>query len=255
MLRLHAKAISRLLGRSFSSQAPKNVAVVLSGCGVYDGSEITESVATLVHLSSRGCSVKAFAPYQPQMHVVDHTSGEEMKEKRNVLTESARITRGPVEPLDMLDEKDFDAVIFPGGFGAAKNLSTFATVGLDCGIHPKVKGILEKFHGAQKPIGLCCIAPVLAAKALGKQVPNLELTVGCDAAQDSKGNTWPHYEAAGAIEAFGATHVVTGLDSAHVDTVNRVVTSGAYMCDAAPHEVFANVGLMVEEVVKLTDDT
>jgi len=220
---------------------------------VYDGSEVTEAVAALVHLSRRGCSVKSFAPLQPQMHVIDHTTGEEQKEKRNALKESARITRGVVDPLDMLDVDDFDAVVFPGGFGAAKNLSTFATMGMDCGIHPKVKLILEKFHDASKPIGLCCISPVLAAKALGKTVPNLELTVGSDKEEDEKGNKWPHAGAAEAISNFGATHVVTGLDSAHVDAKNLVVTSAAYMCDAAPHEVFDNVGLMVEETLKLAE--
>eukprot|EP00466_Bigelowiella_natans_P012061 jgi/Bigna1/57253/fgenesh1_pm.7_\ len=229
----------------------KNIAVILSGCGVYDGSEVTEAVATLVHLSRAGVKVKNFAPFQPQMHVIDHTNGEEIKQKRNVLTESARITRGQIEPLDMLDVNDFDAVIFPGGFGAAKNLSTFATMGMDCGIQPKVKLILEKFSEAQKPIGLCCIAPVLAAKALGKSIPNLELTVGSDVEECKEGKQWPHSGAAEAISNFGAHHIVTGMKEAHVDKKNLVVTSAAYMCDASPHEVFDNVGLMVDEVLNL----
>uniref|UniRef100_A0A7S0GX36 DJ-1/PfpI domain-containing protein n=1 Tax=Amorphochlora amoebiformis TaxID=1561963 RepID=A0A7S0GX36_9EUKA len=250
------RPIGRLGGitvsRHFSSDAKsKNFAVVLSGCGVYDGSEITEAVATLVHLSRHGCNVSSFAPYQKQMHTIDHTSGEEIKQDRNVMVESARITRGNIQTLDMLDADMFDGVIFPGGFGAAKNLSTFASMGMDCGIHPKVKTIIENFHKAKKPMGFCCISPILAAKALGKTTYGLELTVGEDVEVDENGNKWPHYAAAEAIENFGATHVVTDMDSAHVDKENLIVTSPAYMCEAAPHKVFDNVGIMIEETLKL----
>lgn len=255
MLRVSRRMIGRLLRRPFSSQksSPKRVAVVLSGCGVYDGAEITESVATLVALSRRGCEVKNFAPYQPQMHVVDHTSGEEQKEKRNALVEAARITRGQVEPLDLLDASEYDAVVFPGGFGAAKNLSTFATMGLDCGINPKVRVIIEKFHAAEKPMAFCCIAPVLAAKTLGKTASGLKLTVGCDKPEDAQGNKWPYSDAAGAVENFGATHVVTTMAETCVDENNKIVTAPAYMCDATPHEVFDSVGLMVDEVLAMVD--
>ncbi|XP_059825007.1 glutamine amidotransferase-like class 1 domain-containing protein 3, mitochondrial isoform X2 [Hypanus sabinus] len=129
------------------------VAVVLSGCGVFDGSEIHEASAILVHLSRGGADFQVYAPNVSQMHVIDHVKGEAAAESRNVLVESARIARGQVLDLVRLRAEDHDAVIFPGGFGAAKNLSTFATDGKDCQVIPDVHRVLTEFHKAQKPIG------------------------------------------------------------------------------------------------------
>jgi enhancing lycopene biosynthesis protein 2 len=144
---------------------PNKVALVLSGCGVYDGTEVHEASACLVHLSRGGATVSMFAPDVAQMHVIDHTKGEPLAQERNVLVESARIARGKVAPLASLNAGDFDAVVFPGGFGAAKNLSDFAVKGPELTLIPDVTRVLTEFHAAQKPIGLCCIAPILAAKA------------------------------------------------------------------------------------------
>uniref|UniRef100_A0A3B4X047 Si:ch211-153b23.5 n=1 Tax=Seriola lalandi dorsalis TaxID=1841481 RepID=A0A3B4X047_SERLL len=154
----------------------KRVAVILSGCGVYDGTEIHEASAVLVHLSRAGAKVQMFAPNADQMHVVNHCEGKPTEEKRNILQESARIARGDVTDLAKLDVTAFDAAIIPGGFGVAKNLSDWAVKNKDCTILPQLEKIIKAFHKAGKPLGMCCISPVLAAKIL----PGCEITVGQD---------------------------------------------------------------------------
>ncbi|XP_064631402.1 glutamine amidotransferase-like class 1 domain-containing protein 3, mitochondrial [Lineus longissimus] len=222
-----------------------NVALVLSGCGVYDGTEIHEASACLVHLSRGGATVSMFAPNTDQMHVIDHTKGAPSEgEKRNVLVESARIARGNITQLNDLKMTEFDAIVFPGGFGAAKNLCTFAVDGKDCTVNPDVSRVLKEFHSAKKPIGLCCIAPVLAAKVL----PGCEVTVGSDQEEDGK---WPHAGTAGAIKEMGSKHVNTNVSSAHVDVSNKIVTTAAFMCNTGVHEVFDGIGSMITNVLRL----
>ncbi|XP_046360578.2 glutamine amidotransferase-like class 1 domain-containing protein 3, mitochondrial [Haliotis rufescens] len=218
------------------------VAVVLSGCGVYDGSEVHEASAILVHLSRGGADVSMFAPDKNQMHVVNHTKGEPMEPNRNVLLESARIARGKVEALSGLKAQNFDAVIFPGGFGAAKNLSTFATEGTAMSVDSDVERVLQEFHTAAKPIGLCCIAPVLAAKVL----PGCEVTVGSD---QEEGGRFPYAGTAGAIEAMGSRHIKKNVTECHVDSKNKIVTTPAYMCETAVHEIYDGIGTMVKSIL------
>ncbi|XP_068403286.1 glutamine amidotransferase-like class 1 domain-containing protein 3, mitochondrial [Eschrichtius robustus] len=221
------------------------VAVVLSGCGVYDGTELHEASSILVHLSRAGAEVQIFAPDIPQMHVIDHTKGQPSEgETRNVLTESARIARGKITDLAKLSAADHDAAVFPGGFGAAKNLSTFAVDGGDCKVNKDVERVLKEFHQAGKPIGLCCIAPVLAAKVLR----SVEVTVGHE---QEEGGKWPHAGTAQVIKALGAKHCVTGVTEAHVDQKNKVVTTPAFMCDTAFHHVHDGLGAMVRKVLEL----
>ncbi|XP_077436415.1 glutamine amidotransferase-like class 1 domain-containing protein 3, mitochondrial [Vanacampus margaritifer] len=227
----------------YSAQMSKRVAVVLAGCGVYDGSEIHEASAILVHLSRGGASVSMFAPNVEQMHVVDHAKGDPTQEKRNVLVESARLARGNIQDLSKLSVKDHDAIIFPGGFGAAKNLCTWAVQGKDCTVNGEVKAVLEAFRGEGKPIGLCCISPVLAAKVF----PGCEITVGLEN-DDKYPNTT---DTAAAINQLGCKHVSTGVSQSHVDNKNKLVTTSAFMCDAPIHEVFDGIGSMVQGVLKL----
>lgn len=219
------------------------VAVVLSGCGVYDGSEIQEAVSVLLHLSEAGAEAPCFAPDIEQPHVVDHLKGAPAEgESRSVLTESARIARGNIQPLDQLKASDFDAVIFPGGFGAAKNLCSFAFDGADCTVNAEVERVIKEFHAAEKPIGMCCIAPVLAAKVLGtgNGGPGCEVTIGCDP------------DAASAIASMGSTHVEHPVHEAQIDHANRLVTAPAYMYgDAAIHEVHAGIGQMISKTLEL----
>lgn len=210
-------------------------AVVLSGCGFLDGAEITEAVSVLIALAQRGIEYRCFAP-DVSFEVVDHTTCEPSGESRNVLTESARIARGEVEALRHLKAEDFDTVIFPGGFGAAKHLCTFANKGPDCDVHREAKRVLEGFHEAGKPIGLACIAPALGAKVLGSK--GINVTIGND-----KGT-------ADAIRKTGATHTDCDVTSIVVDEPNNVVTTPAYMYgDATPAQVFEGISKMIEWIV------
>lgn len=221
----------------------KRVAVILSGCGVYDGTEIHEASAILVHLSRAGAKVQMFAPNVDQMHVVNHCEGKPTEEKRNILQESARIARGQVTDLAKLDVSAFDALIIPGGFGAAKNLSDWAVKSKNFTVQPTVEKLIKDFHKAGKPLGMCCIAPVLAAKIL----PGCELSVG----QDNQCDRWPYAQTAAAVKDMGCKHVNTDVTQAHVDVKNKLVTTCAFMCNAAFHEVFDGIGAMVKETLKL----
>ena len=135
--------------------------LVLSGCGVYDGAEIHESTLTMLAIARKGASYQCFAPDIKQAHVINHLNGEEMPEIRNVLVEAARIARGNIKPLTEYNANDFDAIIFPGGFGAAKNLCTFAFDGVECVVIPQVENAIRETVAAEKPIGAFCISPVL----------------------------------------------------------------------------------------------
>ncbi|XP_038155097.1 glutamine amidotransferase-like class 1 domain-containing protein 3A, mitochondrial [Cyprinodon tularosa] len=221
----------------------KSVAVILSGCGVYDGTEIHEASAVLVHLSRAGAKVQMFAPDADQMHVVNHCVGKPTKEKRNILQESARIARGDVTDLAKLDVSAFDAAIIPGGFGVAKNLCDWAVKNKDFTIQPLLEKIIKDFHKAGKPLGMCCISPVLAAKLL----PGCELTVG----QDKECEKWPYAQTAGAMKDLGCKYVNKEVDEAHVDVKNKLVTTCAFMCNAPFHKIFDGIGVMVEETLKL----
>lgn len=211
------------------------IAVVLSGCGVYDGAEIHEAVMTLLAIDRHGAQAVCFAPNVAQMHVVDHLTGQPTAESRNVLTESARIARGAIADLAGFKAADVDAMIFPGGFGAAKNLCSFAVDGPDCTVDPSVEAAIKAMRAAGKPIGGLCIAPALLARVLGR----VELTIGNDAAT------------AQAIEAMGAHHRVAGHGQAVVDAGLKVVTSPCYMLDASISQIADGADAVVTEVLKL----
>lgn len=218
------------------------VAVILSGCGVFDGSEIHEAVSVLVHLSRAGAKYECFAPDAAQAHVVNHLTHKPSEvETRNVLVESARIARGHIRPLEALEVAKFDAAFFPGGFGAAKNLCDFAFKGAECRPHPQVERVIREFHAAGKPVGLCCIAPVIAARVLGTKAggPGVNVTIGNDAGTAS------------AIAAMGATHQNRAVTEACIDEGAKVVTAPAYMYEAPVHAVFDGIGAMVEATLRL----
>lgn len=194
----------------------KRFAVVLSGNGVFDGSEIHEATLTLYCIKKHGADYEIFAPDVPQHHVINHITGVEMDETRNVLVESARIARGKIQPLSSFNATDFDALVFPGGYGAAKNLSTFAFDGVQLKVNAEVEKALKDMAAAGKPIGALCIAPVLLAKVFG----NVEVTIGMD------------QETANAIEQLGAKHIKTGHGEVVIDRKNKLVTTPCYMLDA-----------------------
>ncbi|MGP6430209.1 MULTISPECIES: isoprenoid biosynthesis glyoxalase ElbB [unclassified Pseudomonas] len=217
----------------------KKVAVILSGCGVYDGAEIYESVITLLRLDQRGAQVQCFAPNIAQLHVINHLTGEEMPESRNVLVESARIARGNVKDLREADVEDFDALIVPGGFGAAKNLSNFAIEGAGCTVQPEVLALAEAFAEAGKPVGLICISPALAAKIYG---PGVTCTIGNDA------------DTAAAMNKMGATHEDCAVTDIVEDKARKLVTTPAYMLAQSISEAASGINKLVDRVLELTHE-
>ncbi|XP_032908404.1 glutamine amidotransferase-like class 1 domain-containing protein 3A, mitochondrial [Catharus ustulatus] len=222
----------------------KRVALVLAGCGVFDGSEIHEASAALVHLSRGGAEVKIFAPNIEQRDVVNHLKGSPAEEKRNVLVESARLARGNIQDLAELKASEFDAVIFPGGFGVAKNLCSWAVDGKNCTVNEHVNATLQAFHSAKKPIGLCCISPVLAAKSfLVVKLQSVKIK--------NVDGRFPDAETASAITELGCKHICKNVNESHVDKANKIVTTCAFMCKAPLHEIFDGIGTMVQEVLKL----
>ncbi|XP_077465293.1 glutamine amidotransferase-like class 1 domain-containing protein 3, mitochondrial isoform X3 [Stigmatopora argus] len=221
----------------------KRVAVILSGCGVYDGTEIHEASAVLVHLSRAGAKAQMFAPNQEQLHVIDHCEGKPSDGKRNVLQESARIARGDITDLAKLDVSAFHAVVIPGGFGVAKNLSDWGVKNKDFTINSEVEKILEDFHKAGKPMAMCCISPILA----GKILPGCELTVG----HDKESDTWPYAKTADTLKEMGCKHVNKDVEQAHVDVKHKLVTAPAFMCNAPIHKIFDGIGVMIKEMLKL----
>ncbi|BAX80664.1 isoprenoid biosynthesis glyoxalase ElbB [Labilibaculum antarcticum] len=208
----------------------KNFAVVLAGSGVYDGSEIHEATLALYSISKNGGSYQIFAPNVNQHHVINHITGKEMPETRNVLVEAARIARGNIKDLKEFSADEFDAILFPGGFGVAKNLCSFAFSGADCQVNPDVESAIKAMHKAKKPIGALCIAPALIAKVLGE----VEVTIGHDEGT------------AEAISKMGATHVATTHGEIVFDKENKIVTTPCYMLDAT----IAQIGDGADNVVK-----
>jgi len=217
------------------SAQPK-FAVVLSGCGVFDGSEIHEAVLTLLAIDRHGGTYQCFAPDIPQMHVVNHLTGEPSGESRNVLVEAARIARGHIKPVTDFRPEDFDALIFPGGFGAAKNLCSFAVSGPDCTVDPATEATIRAMAAATKPIGALCIAPALLAKVLGH---GLDVTIGNDTGT------------AQAIEAMGAHHREAGHGGVVVDKARKVVTAPCYMLDSSISQIADGADNAIKALMEL----
>ncbi|MBD3336035.1 MAG: isoprenoid biosynthesis glyoxalase ElbB [Candidatus Eisenbacteria bacterium] len=215
------------------------IGLILSGCGVMDGSEIHESVAAILALDRAGAEIVYMAPNGPQMHTINHVTGDVAGDERNILIEASRISRGPIEDVAKVAAADLDALVIPGGYGAAKNLCDFATKGADCQAQPDVARLIKEMHGSGKPIGAMCIAPALVARVLGRETDGLELTVGNDAGT------------AGALEKLGARHVEKGVREAHVDTKNKVVSTPAYMLAQRPSEAADGIQQLVQEVLRL----
>ncbi len=214
----------------------KKIAVVLSGCGHRDGSEITESVSLLIGLSQAGADVTCFAP-DIEIPVINHITGEVQPEKRSLLQEASRIARGNIKSLDQLHARDFDALAFPGGFGAAKNLCNWAEKGALCDVNSDVERVILDFYKASKPIGAACIAPVLLARVLGDK--KVTVTIGDDP------------DTAAEIRKTGAQHEDCPVDDYITDRETKVVTTPAYMYgDAKPSEVFKGIFGLANELVE-----
>jgi enhancing lycopene biosynthesis protein 2 len=218
-------------------QMAKKIGVLLSGCGVFDGAEIHEAVLTLLFLDRAGASAVCMAPDMDQLHVIDHYTQQTADEHRNVLVESARIARGEIQDVGTVSADSIDALILPGGFGAAKNLSDFAVKGPDARVHPQVQRLLEEMAGRSKPIGAVCIAPATVVRALSRRSP--KVTIGNDSGTAS------------AIESMGGTHTVCGVTDICVDEKNRIVTTPAYMLGPGIKEVASGIEKLVNKVLSL----
>jgi enhancing lycopene biosynthesis protein 2 len=216
----------------------KKVAVILSGCGVFDGAEVHESVLTLLALDRANAQIVCAAPDIPQQHVINHlTKQPEPGQTRNVLVESARIARGDIIPLSQLKVNEIDAVILPGGFGAAKNLCTFALAGANFEVNKEVATVLQEAHRAGKPIGLMCIAPAIAAKLFGPE--KVEFTIGNDAGT------------AKALQTAGGKHTSCSVYNVVVDRRLKVVTTPAYMLAQRITEAEAGINKLVQAVLEM----
>ncbi|EJK9928490.1 isoprenoid biosynthesis glyoxalase ElbB [Cronobacter sakazakii] len=216
----------------------KKIGVVLSGCGVYDGSEIHEAVITLLALARNGAQVVCFAPDKPQADVINHVTGESTGETRNVLVEAARIARGKITPLEQARAEELDALVVPGGFGAAKNLCDFATRGSECSVDPALLALARTMHEAGKPLGFICIAPAMLPKIIAAP---LRLTIGTD------------IDTAELVEEMGGEHVPCPVDDIVVDEDNKVLTTPAYMLAESIDEAAAGIEKLVARLVAMCE--
>jgi enhancing lycopene biosynthesis protein 2 len=212
----------------------KKFAIILAGCGVYDGAEIHEAVMTMYAVMKNGAEYQLFAPDITQHHVVNHLTGNEMPETRNVLVESARIARGKIKPLASLDMRNFDAVILPGGFGVAKNLCSFAFQGADCEVNPQVSKVIRDAVSLRKPVGALCISPVILANLLDE----VEITIGDDAVTVE------------AVQKMGAKHITTTHGQVVTDRKHKVFTTACYMLDATILQIAEGADNIVKAMLK-----
>ena len=214
------------------------IGVCLSGCGVNDGAEIHESVITALALDRAGANIIYTAPNVMQTKVVDHYSGNDMNENRNVLVESARIARGKITDLAELTANDMDGLIFPGGFGAALNLCDFALKGADCDIHPEVNRIIGEMLQANKPLGFICIAPALFARAAKSSEKTIKITIGNDE------------ETADQIEKLGSQHEICAVNDFTVDEENKIASTPAYMLAGNISEAASGIEKLVHRILE-----
>ncbi len=209
----------------------KKFAVVLCGCGHLDGSEIYEATMTLLAIDRNSCSYTIFAPDEDQYHVMNHLTKEVTQEKRNMMVEAARIARGEISDIKQYNPEDFDGLIFPGGFGAAKNLFTYAIDGVNAKVNPDIETAIKATYQMKKPIGALCIAPVLIAKILG----DITITIGSDPA------------AIADVEKMGAHHINTLETEVISDKQNMIFSTPCYMLPAT----IANIADSADNLIRV----
>lgn len=220
------------------------VAVLLSGCGVYDGAEIHESVLTLLALKQKNLEIICVAPDQKQHHVINHSNGEELKEERNVFTESSRIARGEIIKLGDLDYKEINSLVMPGGFGAAKNLSSWAFKSADCDILPEVKNLIIHCIENKKPIVSLCISPVLIAKSLEGTKYQPQLTLG----STQKKSPYEIKEMHQGLESLGVSTKECSADEISIDEELKIITAPCYMMEIGIDQLHNNIQSAIEKL-------
>lgn len=214
----------------------KKLAILLSGCGVFDGSEINEAVLTMLSISQFGAEYSCFAPNMIQSHVINHLTGKEVNESRNVLVESARIARGEIKAISELTINEFDALVIPGGFGAAKNLCNFAFDSANCALNPEVANFINSFINAKKPVGFICISPIMIPLLYG---------------QSAKGTIGNEPETIKAFEMMGGCHITTNVDEIAVDESRKIVSTPAYMLAQNISETYNGINKLVAKVIDM----
>lgn len=227
----------------------KKIGVLLSGCGVYDGAEIQEAVFTLLAIEELGAESVCIGINKNQHHVVNHTNGEQMNESRNMLVEAARIARGKITDINDIEPNDIDALVIPGGFGSAKNFTTWAFEGPNGAILPEVKLLLVNLINIGTPVCALCVSPVVVAKALADSSTHASLTIG-----STQGKS--EYDIAGfraGLEATGANTIEKTIEEIHIDGTNRIVTAPCYMMEATLVELRQNIFKAVEATIQLID--
>ena len=217
----------------------KKIGVLLSGCGVMDGAEIHESVLTLLAIDNAGAEAVCMAPNADQLHVINHLTNQPTEEKRNCLVEAARIARGKIKDIVQVKAADIDALAMPGGFGAAKNLCTWAIDGNNCKVHPEVKRLLSELVAAKKPIAAICISPVLVAKVLEDDMLQPVLTIGNDS------------ETASNLQAMGADHLECSVREFVVDEKNKLVSTPAYMLARSIGEAAVGIEKTIKKLIEM----
>ena len=217
----------------------KKVGVLLSGCGVNDGAEIHESVLTMLFLDKAGVEMILMAPNIDQMHVINHYTGQEMEEFRNVLVESSRIARGEIKDMAEVSGNDLDALIIPGGFGVAKNLCDYAMAGPECSVNPDVYRLIAELRLMNKPIGAICIAPVMMAKILGEQEESANMTIGYDETTSTD------------IISMGSKHIDCPATEMIIDEDKKIVTTPAYMEANSIKEAADGIEQLIKQVLSM----
>ena len=217
----------------------KKVGVLLSGCGVNDGAEIHESVLTMLFLDKAGVEMILMAPNIDQMHVINHYTGQEMEEYRNVLVESSRIARGEIKDMAEVSGNDLDALIIPGGFGVAKNLCDYAMAGAECSVNPDVYRLIAELRLIEKPIGAICIAPVMMAKILGEQEESANMTIGYDETTSTD------------IISMGSKHVECPVSEMIIDEEKKIVTTPAYMEAKSIKEAAEGIEKLINQILSM----
>ena len=217
----------------------KKVGVLLSGCGVNDGAEIHESVLTMLFLDKAGVEMILMAPNIDQMHVINHYTGQEMEEYRNVLVESSRIARGEIKDMAEVSGNDLDALVIPGGFGVAKNLCDYAMAGPECSVNPDVYRLIAELRLMEKPIGAICIAPVMMAKVLGEQEESANMTIGYDETTSTD------------IISMGSKHIECPVSEMIIDEEKKIVTTPAYMEAKSIKEAAEGIEKLINQILSM----
>ena len=214
------------------------IAVLLSGCGVFDGAEIQEAVCTLLSIKSRGHEFQCFSMDKKQFHVINHFAGEPAAEERNCLVESARISRGEILELCEYKAEDYDALVIPGGFGVAKNFFTYAIDGIDCKVDERIESAILQTYSAKKPIGAVCISPVLLVKIFQKKNIPITVTVGEDS------------DLVAAVAKMGAIHKDCPVDSYIYDEQHKIITAPAYTSAKNVFDVYQSTEALITGILK-----